>query len=73
MFELTVNRSVSWRERLSKGKEAFKGDLEHLLRDKFQGNHGVKMARKRERIICEIFTTERKYQNQLAIIVEVRL
>ncbi|XP_033646095.1 rho guanine nucleotide exchange factor 39-like [Asterias rubens] len=65
-----LNRSVSWRERLSKGKEAFKGDLEHLLRDKFQGNHGVKMARKRERIICEIFTTERKYQNQLAIIVE---
>ncbi|XP_022083812.1 rho guanine nucleotide exchange factor 39-like [Acanthaster planci] len=67
-----LNRSISWRERLSKGKETFKGDLEHLFRDKLHvpGNHAAKMARKRERVTCEIFTTERKYQNHLSIIVE---
>ncbi|XP_038049889.1 rho guanine nucleotide exchange factor 39-like [Patiria miniata] len=65
-----LNHSISWRERLSKSKETFKGDLEHLFRDKFTGNHAVKMARKRERIICEIFATERKYQSHLAIIVQ---
>eukprot|EP00057_Strongylocentrotus_purpuratus_P009310 XP_011663784.1 PREDICTED: LOW QUALITY PROTEIN: rho guanine nucleotide exchange factor 39 [Strongylocentrotus purpuratus] len=58
-----VRKSMSWRE----SKEAIKQDLEKFFQEKFTS--GAKMERKREKILTEIFASERRYLEQLDIII----
>ncbi|XP_071492691.1 rho guanine nucleotide exchange factor 39-like [Diadema antillarum] len=58
-----VRKSLSWRG----SKEAIKQDLERFLQERFA--RGDKMERKREKIVTEIFASERRYLEQLDIVI----
>nr|XP_054761937.1 rho guanine nucleotide exchange factor 39-like [Lytechinus pictus] len=58
-----IRKSLSWRE----SKEAIKQDLEKFFQERF--SRGDKMERKREKVLTEIFASERRYLEQLDIII----
>lgn len=58
-----VRKSMSWRE----SKEAIKHDLEKFLQERFV--RGDRMERKREKVMTEIFASERRYLEQLDIVI----
>ncbi|PIK39023.1 putative rho guanine nucleotide exchange factor 39 [Apostichopus japonicus] len=51
------------------GKDTIKRDLEKFLQQKVI--HSNKFYRKREKIVTEIFSSERRYQEQLKVVVDL--
>ncbi|PIK55000.1 putative rho guanine nucleotide exchange factor 39 [Apostichopus japonicus] len=56
-------------QRASQGKTPSKRDLEKFLQQKVI--HSNKFYRKREKIVTEIFSSERRYQEQLKVVVDL--
>ena len=65
----------SWREKITARKDSIREDIENALGHKRRKSVGkvtvVKSANKREKVISEIFSSEKTYQEQLTMIIEV--
>ena len=67
--------SATWREKINARRDSFKDDLENAFSHKRKKPGGkatlVKMVRTRDKVISEVFASEKTYQEQLLMITEV--
>ena len=69
--------SATWRARIASHRDSVKEEIENAFGQKSKrigtraAEMKMKMSRKREKVISEIFSTEKTYQEQLQVVIKV--